>query len=280
MALKTFGRKAFRAFCYLIILLNLILAVYPLLWLVTTSMKTYSESITWPPSFLPASPTLQSYVHNFKLDGFLRSFFNSAVFTCVGTFFTVLVSTLAAYGFSRYHFPLKKLLFFVVLITLMIPNQITLVPVFLTLTKLRWINTFQGLIVPGIASGFGIFLVNQFAADLPDDYFEAARIDGAKEMGLYVRIFLPLCKPIIATLVVLEFIGRWNDLFWPLIVTNSTDMTTLTLLLTTANRSVYDTYWNDLSAAMVIALVPILLIYVSFQKYFIKGIALSSGIKG
>jgi multiple sugar transport system permease protein len=187
---------------------------------------------------------------------------------------------MAAFGFSRYNFKAKKTLFFIVLSTLMVPGQITLIPVFITINSFGWINSFKALIIPGIANGFGIFLINQFAVDLPGDFFDSARIDGAPERLLYTRIFIPLCKPIIATLSVLEFVGRWNDLFWPLIVANKPEMMPLTLYLTTANRGVYDIYWNDLAASMVIAVVPILIIYVFLQKYFIQGISLTSGIKG
>lgn len=275
-----FGRTLGRSFFYLIIILLVLLSLYPVFWLLTTSMKTYAESISWPPSLFPQAPTLQPYINTFHLDGFGRSVINSFVFAGGGMILEMLCCSLAAYGFSRYRFRFKKALFFMVLITLMIPTQITMIPIFLILTDLNWVNTFAGLIVPGIGNAFSIFLIHQFATDLPNDYFDAGRIDGAKEMTLYFKIFLPLCKPILSTLVVLEFVGRWNDLFWPLIVTNSNDMSTLTLLLTTANRSVYDTYWNDLSAAMIIALLPILILYIAFQKYFIEGISLGSGIKG
>lgn len=269
-----------RAFFYLVILLLVVLSIYPFFWLITTSMKTYSESITWPPTLFAKAPSFVSYFNTFRLEGFAKSVVNSFVFAGGGMFLTMLCSTLAAYGFSRYKFRFKKPLFFLVLVTLMIPTQITMIPVFLTLTKLDWVNTYAGLVIPGIASAFPIFLMNQFAAGLPEDYFDAGRMDGAREFTLYYKIFLPLCKPVLATLIVLEFVGRWNDLFWPLIVSNTNDMSTLTLLLTTANRSVYDTYWNDLAAAMVVALLPIVILYIVFQKYFVEGIALGSGIKG
>lgn len=280
MKTKHIGRILGKTLFYFVILLFVLLSVYPFFWLVTTSMKTYAEAISWPPALFPEKISFESYKNTFRLNGFVRSIVNSFAFAGGGMILEVFFCSLAAYGFSRYNFRFKKLLFFIVLTTLMIPTQITMIPIFIILTELGWVDTYQGLIIPGVGQAFAIFLINQFAVGLPGDYFDAARIDGASEVKAYYKIFLPLCKPIISTLVVLEFVGKWNDLLWPLIVTNSSEMSTLTVLLTTAFRSVYDTYWNDLSAAMVLALIPIMILYVAFQKYFIEGISLSSGIKG
>ena len=274
------GRNFSHVVLYLIMLLFVLVALYPFLWLLTTSTKTYSEAITWPPTMFGANPSFDNYVKVFHISGFVRSILNSVIYSVVGAFLTILLSTMAAYGFSRYRFKGRKVLFFIVLATLMVPSQVTLIPIFLTLSQLDWINTFQGLIVPGIGSAFAIYLVNQFGIGIPEEYFDSGKIDGANAVLLYGKIFVPLCKPVIATLVVLEFINRWNDLFWPLIVTNTEDMTPLTLLLTTASRYFRDIYWNELAASMTIAILPILLLYIIFQKYFVEGISLSSGVKG
>jgi ABC-type glycerol-3-phosphate transport system permease component len=273
-------KTIWRGFLYMVMIIILITCLYPFFWLITTSMKTLTESVKWPPLPFPEHPTWASYHKAFSSSVFVRSIFNAIIYSVVGAFLTLLLCTMAAFGFSRYRFKVKKILFFLVLSTLMIPGQITLIPVFITINKFRWINTFNALIIPGIANGFGIFLVNQFAVDLPGDFFDSARIDGAAERLLYTKIFIPLCKPIIATLGVLEFIGRWNDFFWPLIVTNSPEMMPLTLYLSVSNREIYTILWNDLAASMVIAIIPIFIIYIFLQKYFIEGISLTSGIKG
>lgn len=270
----------FRAFCVAIVLLFVVMAIYPLFWMVMTAFKTYAESITWPPSLFPKVFLLDNFRTVFSIDLFWRYFLNTVIYAITGTFLVVLFSAMAGYAFAKYEFKGKKVLFLFVLSTMMIPTQVTLVPVFLITSSLGWLNKFQGLIIPGVASAFGIFLVRQFSQTVPNDYFDAARIDGASEFRIFTRIFLPLIMPALTTLVVLEFMNRWNDLFWPLIVAGSREMKTLQLALTSEFRTLYDTRWSELAAAMCIAAFPVLLLYAMFQQYFTKGIILTTGIKG
>ena len=272
--------NAIRLFCIAVILLFVIMALYPLFWMVMTAFKTYAESITWPPTLFPNEFLLDNFRTVFAVNLFWRFFGNTAVYAIVGTLLTVSISAMAGYAFAKFVFPGRHLLFLLVLSTMMIPAQVTLVPVFLICSSFGWINTFMGLIIPGLASAFGIFMVRQFAQTLPNDFFDAARVDGASQPRIFLQIFIPLIMPAITTLIVLDFMGRWNDLFWPLIIAGSRNMKTLQLALQSEFRTLYDTRWSELAAAMCIAAFPVLLLYTLFQKYFTKGIVLTSGIKG
>lgn len=280
MRRKSLWVRGFHYFMVFIVIILVISALYPLFWMVMTAFKTYSESITWPPSLFPKTFVLDNFVTVFSINMFWRYFFNTTLYAVAGTLFCVLISSMAGFAFTKFEFKGKKLLFLLVLSTMMIPAQVTIVPVFLIVSSLNWLNTFWGLIIPGLASAFGIFLVRQFAQTVPDDFFDAARVDGASEFRIFLQIFVPLIMPALTTLVVLEFMGRWNDLFWPLIIAGSREMKTLQLALTSEFRTLYDTRWSELAAAMCIAAFPVLLLYGLFQQYFTRGIVLTSGIKG
>lgn len=280
MSKKKWYVRAFHTFLVLIVMIFVVAALYPLFWMVMTAFKTYQESITWPPSLFPKVFILDNFVTVFSVNMFWRYFFNTAFYAVVGTLLCVLISSMADFAFTKFEFKGKRILFLLVLSTMMIPAQVTIVPVFLIASSLNWLNTFWGLIIPGLASAFGIFLVRQFAQTVPDDFFDAARVDGASEFRIFLQIFIPLIMPALTTLIVLEFMGRWNDLFWPLIVAGSREMKTLQLALTSEFRTLYDTRWSELATAMCIAAFPVLLLYGLFQQYFTRGIVLTSGIKG
>ena len=264
---------------YVIVVLTLITMVFPLLWMVSTSFKTYETALTFPPKLIPPFLNWQSYVDVLSTSHLPLYFANTTLYSVVGTILEVLLSILGGFAFAKYRFPGSGALFSVILATIMIPGQVTLIPVFLILKDFHWLDTFWALIIPGIASPFGIFLIRQFGRGIPDDLIEAARIDGYPEFRILFQIFVPLCLPAITTLAVLAFLGRWNDLFWPLIVTTSEYMGTLQLMLTKISRSLYDVLWNQLMAGMTLACIPIIAVYIAFQRYFTQGIVLT-GIKG
>jgi len=270
--------KILHGVLYLIIILGAITMLLPLAWMVVTSFKTYEQALQWPPSWIPHPFNPQNYLKVLTLQGFSRYIFNSMIYSTLGMLGTVFLASIAGFAFAKYQFPGKNLLFFFILSTLMIPGQVTLIPVFIILKELRWLNTFLALIVPGLGNPFGIFLIRQFALGVPSELFDAARIDGASEFRIYYQVFVPLCAPAISTLAVLEFLGRWNDLFWPIIVTNTPEMRTIQMALTLVCRTLYDIIWNELSAGMVLAFLPVLLLFIIFQKYFVEGIALT-GLK-
>ena len=269
-----------RLFLMLFVALLIITCLYPLFWMFITSFKTYSESLKWPPTLLPRAFLPDNYILVFQTENFGRYFLNSIIVSVTGTVLTLLICSMAGYGFAKFHFPGRNIAFMLILATMMIPGQVTLIPVFLLCKTFGWLNTYMGLIIPGLGGAFGIFMVRQFAVGIPNDFIDAARVDGAGESRIYLTIFLPLIAPVLSTLAVLSFMGRWNDLFWPLIVVNSKHMRTLQLALTTIFRTIYDTHWPGLSASMVLAVTPILALYVAFQKYFTRGIVLTSGVKG
>jgi len=274
--------RILRMIIAMLVLLLIVVALYPMFWMLTTSFKTYEESLKWPPTVLPEQFIPDNYVQIFEMDNFYRYFSNTVIYSVVGTFLSVLLATMGGYAFAKLQFKGKRFLFFVVLSTLMIPNQVTLIPIFLICKSLGWVDTYLGLIIPGVVSAFGIFLIRQFALGVPNELFDAARIDGANEGRIFAWIFLPVVIPPVTTLVVLEFMGRWNDMFWPLIIVNSSELRPLTLALTVLYRTEWAgvVRWPQMCAAMTIAAVPVLILYAVFQKYFTSGLVISSGIKG
>lgn len=272
-------RSIVHGILYVIVALALVTMVFPLLWMVSTSFKTYETALTFPPKLIPEFLNWQSYAHVLETSNLPRYFANTALYSVAGTILELFLAIMGGFAFAKYRFPGSGVLFSVILATIMIPGQVTLIPVFLILKSFRWLDTFWALIIPGIASPFGIFLIRQFGRGIPDDLIEAARIDGYPEFRILFQIFVPLCLPAITTLAVLAFMGRWNDLFWPLIVTTSEYMGTLQLALTKISRTLYDTIWNELMAGMTMASIPIIAVYIAFQRYFTQGIVLT-GIKG
>jgi multiple sugar transport system permease protein len=264
---------------YIIVISGAITMIFPLLWLLSTSFKTYDKTLHWPPELIPNPFYPRNYADVLSIPLFARAILNSAIYAIFGMLGTVFLASLAGFAFAKYEFPGKNLLFFLILSTLMIPGQVTLIPNFLILKTLGWLNTFLALIVPGLGAPFGIFLIRQFALGIPSELFDSARVDGASEFRIYWQIFLPLCIPAISTLAVLEFLGRWNDLFWPIIVTRTPEMRTVQMALTLVCRTLYDIIWNQLAAGMVLAFLPVFILFVIFQKYFVEGIALT-GLKG
>jgi ABC-type glycerol-3-phosphate transport system permease component len=264
---------------YVIVALTLVTMVFPLLWMVSTSFKTYETALTFPPALIPEFLNWKSYTNVLSTTNLPLFFRNTAIYAIVGTALELLLAVLGGFAFAKYKFPGSGIIFSFILATMMIPGQVTLIPVFLILKRLKWLDSFWALIVPGIASPFGIFLIRQFGRGIPDELIEAARIDGCPEVRILTQIFVPLCLPAITTLAVLAFMGRWNDLFWPLIVTTSDKMQTLQLQLTKISRTLYDTIWNELMAGMTMACIPIIALYIVFQRYFTQGIVLT-GLKG
>ena len=184
-------------------------------------------------------------------------------------FGVLLSSSLAGFAFAKYRFPGRELLFYLILATMMIPFFVTLIPVFFIVRQLGWIDTYQGLVVPGLTSAYGIFLMRQFILTLPDELIDAARIDGASELMIYWRIVVPLVKPALATLGTFTFIASWNNFLWPLLVLNSRELMTLPLGVNSL-RSLYADNTNLLMAGTAVAVVPMLLVFVFLQRYFIK----------
>jgi multiple sugar transport system permease protein len=263
-----------------------VLMIGPFYWMVATSLKPQSEILRIPPTLFPSSITLENYLRVFRVVGAEGSpligsaFLNStqiSVFATIGTLFTC---SLSAYAFAKIRFRLKQLYFFAFLALLMIPAQVTLIPLYIVFARIGWVDTLLPLIVPVVLlNPFGIFLMRQYILGIPDAYVESAKIDGATHFRIYWSIILPLCKPALITLGLLTFIGRWNDFFGPLIYLSTDSKFPLTLLINSF-RGRWTTEWGIFMAAATVAVVPILIIYFIAQKPLIEGIATTSGIKG
>ena len=257
--------------------IGLVLALVPMIWMLAGSFRTESDLFGHPAGLIPHQWTLHGYEGVWDQLPFLRLLLNSVVFAGVTAALTVLFDSMCAYALARLNFRGRNVAFWLVLVTLMVPFQVTLIPVFIELFHLGWLNTYQGLIVPRATSAFGIFLFRQFFMSIPKELDEAARIDGAGHFRIYWRVILPLAKPAIATVALLNFTNLWNDLLWPLVVSSSPDMQTLPAgLALFAGQHVTD--HAVLLAGAVISLLPIAVAFFLAQRYFVAGIS-TSGLK-
>lgn len=255
-----------------------VLTVAPFLWMVLTSFKPFQEIFQYPPTWLPETWTLGNYASAFEAAPFGRFYVNSLFVAVCVTIGQMITCALAAYAFARLRFRGRDVLFYLFLGTMMIPVHVTMIPSFMILHELGWIDTYAALIVPGLASAFGTFLLRQFFMTIPRELEEAAFIDGCTRFGVLWRIILPLSKPALATLAIFTFMAVFNDFIWSLIVVNSREMYTVQLGLAIF-RDRYSTDWGSLMAGSVVATLPILVVFFFAQKYFIRGITLS-GMKG
>lgn len=268
---------AVRALVWAAVLLGAAIAIVPFLWMVGGSFRSEADLFADPARILPAEWTLHGYREVWSELPFLRLVLNSFIFAGVTTGLLLLFDSMAAYALARLRFRGRTLCFWLVIATLMVPFQITLIPVFMTLFDLGWLDTYQGLIIPRAASAFGIFMLRQFFLQIPSELDEAARLDGANHFQVYRRIVLPLAKPALATLAVLHFMTLWNDLLWPLVMTSSTEMRTLPAGLTLFGGQ-HVTDHAVLLAGATISLIPLAAAFALAQKYFVQSVA-TTGIK-
>tara|TARA_B100001123_G_scaffold36712_1_gene37927 strand:+ start:218 stop:1045 length:828 start_codon:yes stop_codon:yes gene_type:complete len=271
--------KLERLSIYLIVACGGTLMIVPFLWMLSTSLKTTVQSMAFPPEWWPQPFVWENYIRIYEHMPFFTFLFNSSkivFFVLIGQLATC---SMAGYAFAKLRFPGRKALFLILLSTMMIPAEVTLIPVFVIMKYLGWINTHYALIVPAFfGSVFGTFLLRQFFLGLPNDLEDAARIDGCSPFGIYWRIMLPLAKPSLATLAIFTFMGTWNDFMRPLIYLSDMDKMTLPVgLALLANHQ--DIRIPLIMAGAMLSLLPILILYVFGQKYFVRGIALT-GMKG
>jgi len=261
-----------------VLLIGAFTMLLPFIWMVSTSFKPSSEIYVFPPRWIPKNPTLKNYVDLFSSINFGRPFLNTVIVASSITFLSVLLSSMAGYAFAKFRFKGRDKLFFLILTTLMVPGQMTMIPVFLLLRYLGLLNTYTGLILPGAVSVFNIFFMRQFIITIPNDLIEAARIDGARESYIFFKIILPLSKPALTTISIFTFTGSWNSFLWPLIVAQDERMYTLPVAVSVLAGQ----YGENIAIQMAgscIVITPILIFFLFAQRYFIKGIALT-GLKG
>ncbi len=264
-------------FLHIIIYALALMVLAPFIWMVLTSLKDMSDIYVYPPKWLPDKFYFENYVNAFSAAPFARYYFNSLFVAFAVTLGQMITCSMAAFAFARLQFKGRDILFFIFLGTMMIPYNVTMIPSFMVLYWLGWIDTYYALIVPGLASAFGTFLLRQFFMTIPRELEEAAYIDGASRMQVLIKIIMPLAKPALATLAIFTFMGTFNDFIWALIVVNSEEMRTVQLGLAIF-RDRYISQWDLLMAGSVTAVLPILVVFFFAQKYFIKGITLS-GLK-
>lgn len=262
----------------LLLVVGLVCMAAPFAWMLSTSFKGTKDIFRYPPQWIPAQPTLDNYSKLFRTVNIARPFANTVITAVSITALSLLVCSMAGYAFAKFDFPGKNVLFMGVLGTLMVPGQITMIPVFLLLKKLGLLNSYAGLVLPGIASAFGIFFMRQFIVTLPNELLEAARIDGAGEFFTFNRIVLPLCKPALATLGILSFTGSWNNFLWPLIISTDESMYTLPVAVASLAGQ-YATEYGLQMAGSVIVIMPIVIFFMLAQQWFMEGIAMT-GMKG
>ncbi len=257
---------------------GLVVMVGPFVWMLVGSFKTEKEIRQIPPTWLPDNPTLANYGTLFDRLDFPTYFTNSAVVAILTTVGNLLFCSAAGYALAKLRFPGKRLLFAVVLGTIMVPSIVTMVPLFVLSSNLGLVNTLAGLILPFLAQAFGVFLMRQFITSIPNDLLEAARIDGASELRIYARIVLPLCRPALATLGILTFLASWNNFLWPLVSATTEDGYTLPVALALYSIGQNRTDYDILLAGSVVVVVPVLFVFVLLQRHFVRGIA-TTGLK-
>lgn len=264
---------------YTLLILGAVSMLAPFLWMLSVSFMTDSQIFTFPPKFIPHPFITDNYSDVFSKLPIFRFFLNSLFVALVTTIFQVLFSSMAGFAFARSTFKHKDLIFFIFLVTMMIPPQVNIIPLFFVMRELHWIDTFPALILPGIFGGFGVFLMRQWFKGMSGEIEDAARIDGCNLFQIFFKIALPLAIPAIVTLGLFTFITTWNSFMWPLIVTNSQDVTTLPVALAQFKGSFREAVlWGDLTACSVILSLPVIAVFLLGKKYFINDM-LAGGIK-
>ena len=264
----------------LLLALVALASLMPLYWMITGSFKLQQNAIVTPPELWPSAPTIANYIKLLFGSKPAPRWFLNSVITAGGIMIgAVITSTMAGYAFGKKEFPGRKILFWMILLTVTLPREISLVPLAVMMRQLKWFDTYQGLIAPFIAYPFGIFLVKQFMQNIPKDLIDAASIDGAGELGTFFRIIVPLAKPAIGAVAIFSFIGGWNEYLWQLIIINSERMLTLPVGVSKLVSSLSSYDLGVAMAGATFAFMPMLLIFLVFQNYFVKGITMGA-LKG
>jgi len=249
--------------------------VVPFLWMVGTSLKPAGE--IYQPSFFPSSPTLANYQEVIFRTEFPHWYLNSLIVAIISTTSVAFFDTLAGYTFAKFDFPLKNLMFLLILSTLMVPTEMLIIPWYIMSVKFNWVDTYWGIAFPGVITASGVFLMRQFMTGVPNELIDAARIDGLWEFGIFYRIAVPLVKPAIAALCIFNFLGNWNAFIWPLIVTSKRLTMTLPVGLSFFSGEA-GSDWHLIMTGATLSVIPLMTVVIIFQRQIIQGIALT-GLK-
>lgn len=268
------------ALAYALLVVGGISMLVPFIWMISTSFKTAAEILD--PTFWPESPTLENYREVILGTAFPRWYLNSFIVSVFSTLSVVFFDSIAGFVFAKYDFPFKQIIFMAILSTLMVPTEMLLIPWYVMSVDgflgYTWVDTYWGLAFPGIITASGVFLMRQFMMGVPNELLDAARIDGVSEFGLYARVAIPLTLPALAALGIFNFLGNWNAFIWPLIITSSRPMMTLPVGLSFFS-SENGADWHLIMTGAAMSVIPLMLIFITFQRHIIKGIALT-GLKG
>ena len=281
---------------YIALIIVAAISFFPLYWLFNTSLTPATSTVKLPPDLIPANATLNNFAEIIRISGLAKIkipgteeivaiprmyiwFVNTAFIALFSTAVHLLFDSMAGYAFAKLKFPGSNVLFWMILAALMIPGQVTLVPLYLMITKMQLVNTFAGVILPGLADVISIFLIKQFLQTLPSELEEAARIDGASEWAIYTKIILPLATPALAVTAIFSFQRYWNAFLWPLIVLQSPDLFTLQVGLSFIHTSEFGTNYGWMMAGASMAAIPMIIFFFAFQRYFMQGLRIGA-IKG
>lgn len=257
---------------YVLLLLTALVFVVPIFWMISASFKDIREIYTFPPVWVPTQPKVSNYPDAWAAAPFGRFYVNTMITTFFGVAFEVINGALTAYALVFLRFPKKNLVFILLLAALMIPIQVTMLPNYLTVAWLGWVNTYQGIILPGASVAFGAFLLRQHFLTLPSEILEAARIEGAGHLRTLFSIVLPLSKPVLVTVTLISVVAKWNDFLWPLIVTNRLNMRVLPIGLAYLFDQEGNSQWGIIMAATIFVVAPILALFVWSQRHIISGL--------
>lgn len=271
------GGRLTTALLWLALMAGALLMLFPIYWMFATAVRPHQEIFAALATLLPSHLTWQHFSAVWSHYPLALWVANSLIIAIAGVILTVAINLLCGYTFAKFRFPGRNILFFAILGALMVPIQVILVPEFLIVSWLGLLNTHLGVILPRAAEAFGIFMVRQFMVSIPDELLEAARLDGAGEFSIFLRIVLPLSRPVIAVLVIFTFMWRWNDFAWPLVVLTDQSQFTLPLGLNLL-RGETNPDWGDIMSVALLSLLPMLAIFLAFQRYLIQGIS-STGLK-
>jgi alpha-1,4-digalacturonate transport system permease protein len=267
-----------RTLHYVLLLLLALGTLFPILWIFLSSFKPQSELFRVPLTLIPENWTIENYVSSIRQGNFIRYFSNTVFVAVVSTLLTVVINVMAGYALAKYIFPGRNLIFTLMIATLMIPLQVIMIPIFLQLKRLGMLNSLWGIIIPPAATPTGIFLARQYLVTLPDSLIEAARIDGAKEFYIFRKIIWQVSQPIVATIAIFSFMWRWNDFLWPLIVITDNKKQTIQQALANFVGQL-QINWSELLAMTTIAIIPVIIVFLAFQRFFFSGITAGS-VKG
>lgn len=259
---------------YAVLFIGAFISFVPFFWMMTSLVKQPEEIITFPPVWFPANPTLDNVKKIWMELDFAKYFSNSLVLAVIPSVLVVLSSALVGYVLAKMDFWGRDALFIGILATMMIPYPVTLIPSYQLMAWLKWLDTYWALIIPGLFSSFGVFLVRQFMHSIPDELLDAARIDGASEVRIFGQIVLPLTGPVLAALGIFNFMGHWNSFLWPFLILNTQNKFTLPLALATFTTE-YVTDYAVTMAGAAISVIPVLIVFMLLQKQFVAGIALT-----